>query len=92
MTENIILLIISVSSWWIITFLELFEKHLTDPEGSGGVSILPEVIIMPIITFGVGFAINYFFTNMGSWIIGVLLGCYIVWGIINMLVTRKEKT
>ena len=91
MNENIILIILSVIPWWLIAFLSMFENFLDNPENPKRSSIFLEIVIMPILTFGFGLLINYFSTNLGNWIIGIILGSYICWGVTNMIINHKNK-
>jgi len=77
MNQNISLAIIATLSWLIITILSLLGAYLANqrnPEEERGVSIFPGLIVMPVLTFGIGFLINFFRSNLGNLIVGTILG------------------
>ncbi len=90
MTENLVLLVVSIVPWFLLTFLAMVKNYFEKTENSKSVSLLP-TFVMPIIMFVIGFTINHFFANVGTWLIGIFAGVFIIWGAIDEYKDYKTK-
>ena len=90
--KTAIFIILCFLYWIVITLLSAIQVGLEHPGEKRGVSILPGIVVMPILSVGLGLGLNALYLNAGYWAIGVIYAAYFLYGIPDFIRAMAKKS